>query len=106
MCGWISMTGMRASLAFRLGDGRSRIDVGEYLIELRARRYQLLLQAVSDQGLDARTVRRHAVGQRIAHQRQETVIALVLRAVAGIALELLEIRLFRRHEGVHQRARQ
>src|SRR5262245_44609754 len=103
MCGWMSMTGM---CVHSRADWRktSRIDLDEHLVELRARRYQLLLQAVGDERLDAGAVRRHAVGQRIAHQRQEIAIALVLRAVAAAALELVEIRLLRRHEGVHQGA--
>src|SRR3984893_1925078 len=105
MCGWISMTGMGASLAFE-PTAVSRIYIDKHLIQSRARRYQFLLQAVGDQGFDAGAVRRHAVGQRIAHQRQEIAIAFVFRAVAVTAPEFPEIRLFGCHEGVHQRTRQ
>src|ERR1700739_4703579 len=100
MWGWISMTGMWVHSCYRRF---SRIDIDKHLIELRACRYQLLLQAIGDQRLDAGAVRRAAVRQRIAHQRQETAIALVLRTIVLAALELLEIGLFRRDEGIHQR---
>src|SRR6516225_10127420 len=104
MCGCISMTGMDVSL--RVAVYRNWIDIDKHPTELRTRRYQLLLQAVGDQGLDAGTISRHAVGQRIAHQGQEIAIAFVFRTVAVTALELLEIRFFCCHEGVHERTRQ
>src|SRR4029077_6732742 len=103
MWGWISMTGMWVHSCYRKF---SRIDIDKHLIELWACRYQLLLQAIGDQGLDAGAVGRAAVRQRIAHQRQEIAVALVFGAIALTLLELFEIGLFRRDEGVHQRTGQ
>src|SRR5262249_19903196 len=106
MCGWMSMTSMSACTRLAGYRNCSRIDTDKHLIELRARRYQLLLQTVGDQGLDAGTISRHAVGQRIAHQGLEFAIAFVFWTVAVAALELLQVRFFCRHEGVHERTRQ
>src|SRR5580704_15539456 len=99
------MTGMCAHLRSRYGRF-SRIDIDKHLIESWARRYQLLLQAIGDQRLDAGTVRGAAIRQRVAHQRQEIAITLVLRTITLAALELLQIGLFRLDEGIHQRTSQ
>src|ERR1700761_9176980 len=104
MWGWISMTS--DMMLFISSNAKSGIDADENLVQIGPRRDQLLLQRVGDERLDAGAIGRNSVGQGIVHQAQEFLVALVFGLVAFARAEICKIRLLRRDEGVHQRARQ